>query len=168
MRDALDYKRHHSHKRETVAAGSTPTPSRHTDGSPRPKTTHPLRPIMHRPDAHGTLALRGPTETHSARARTTHSTPQRRHKLLTNGAAATVARGIFEVHGIAPSNVGAQLAGGREDRDQLTHGDLHRRRRGDLLPVPLRAHQQEYLRHRRLQLPAMRWGAPRILRLHQS
>ena len=55
----------------------------------------PLRPLMHKPDAHRTLALRSPPQTHSAQARPAHSTPQRRHELLVDGAAPMVAWGIL-------------------------------------------------------------------------
>ena len=98
------------------------------------KTAHPSDPSgTDTPDAHGSLTLRNPTQTHSAQARTTLAAPHRRHELLTNRAAPTITRGIFELHGVAPSDVGAQLAGGCEDRQELSHGALHRGLRGNLL-----------------------------------
>ena len=50
-----------------------------------------------------------------------------------NGAAPSVARGILEVHGVAPSEVRAQPAGCCEDRQELSHGALHRGLGGTLL-----------------------------------
>ena len=50
-----------------------------------------------------------------------------------DGAAPTVARGILEVHGVASSDVGTQLVGGCEDRQELSHGALYCGLRGNLL-----------------------------------
>ena len=51
-----------------------------------------------------------------------------------DGAAPTVVWGILKVHGVvAPSDIGTQLAGGSEDRHELSHGALYCGLRGNLL-----------------------------------
>ena len=114
----------HTHTHTSLTRRPQPGQQRHRRGTqiatPGSKTTYPAAPTyIYIHSTHARLAPRRLAQEHSTQAGPTHPNPQRGHEFLMHRMAPAVSRGVREVLGPTPSDMGPQRTSGLEERHKL-------------------------------------------------